>query len=84
LDFPARGGLLAQKKNWVLEDLLSNLDKAYQENIGVEFMHLPNIEECDWIRNRFEFLPQNPISNEKRIRNFDRFMWGIKFAKFIS
>jgi len=47
-------------------------------------MHLPNIEECDWIRNRFEFLPQNPLPDKKRIRNFDRFMWGIKFAKFIS
>lgn len=29
IDYPDRGGLLSQKKNWVLRDLLEQLDKAY-------------------------------------------------------
>lgn len=29
IDYPANGGLLSQKKNWVLADLLDGLDKAY-------------------------------------------------------
>jgi 2-oxoglutarate dehydrogenase E1 component len=68
----------------VLRDLLKNLDEAYCKNIGVEFMHIPHVDECDWIRNRFEFLPQRPLPFEKRIRNFERFLWADKFAKFIS
>lgn len=47
-------------------------------------MHIPSVEQCDWIRNRFEFLPQRPLPVEKKKRNFERFMWGIKFAKFIA
>ena len=47
-------------------------------------MHIPSTEQCDWLRNRFEFLPQRPLPVAKKVRNFERFMWGIKFAKFIS
>ena len=47
-------------------------------------MHIPHVAECDWIRNRFEFLPQRPLPDAKRVRNYERFLWTIKFANFLS
>jgi 2-oxoglutarate dehydrogenase E1 component len=82
IDYPYGGGLLSQKKTWVLKELLAGLDNAYQKKIGVDFMHIPSVEQCEWIRNKFEL--KKPLPDFKKRRNFERFLWGIKFAKYIA
>jgi len=49
-----KSGILAQKKIWKLKDIIAAYKTAYCGKIGVEFMHIPEKEVCDWIRVNFE------------------------------
>lgn len=37
-----------------LREILSRLEAAYCRHIGVEFMFINSLEQCNWIRKRFE------------------------------
>lgn len=50
------GGIFTRQKDWKLRDLIGAYEKAYCHKIGVEFMHIPDREICNWIRNNFEGL----------------------------
>lgn len=54
IDAPELAGLLRKKKHWKLKDLITAYQNAYCKKIGVEFMHIPDREECNWIRDKFE------------------------------
>lgn len=51
-----------------LREILSRLERAYCNKIGVEFMFINSLEQCNWIRERFE-TPNimNYTSEEKRL-----------------
>jgi len=48
------GGFLSMKKNWKLGELIKNLEKAYCGKISIEYAHITNQEEVQWLRDRFE------------------------------
>lgn len=54
VDVPELGGILSKKKNWTLRELISDLESAYTKKIGVEYMHISNREQCNWVRDNFE------------------------------
>lgn len=35
-------------------DILDRLENAYCNKIGVEFMFINSLEQCNWIRQKFE------------------------------
>ena len=37
-----------------LREILNRLEAAYCRHIGVEFMFINSLEQCNWIRKRFE------------------------------
>ena len=37
-----------------LKEILNRLEQAYCRHIGVEFMFINSLEQCNWIRKRFE------------------------------
>lgn len=37
-----------------LREILRRLENAYCRSIGVEFMFINSLEQCNWIRKRFE------------------------------
>lgn len=37
-----------------LREILNRLENAYCNKIGVEFMFINSLEQCNWIRERFE------------------------------
>ena len=84
IDVPELGGILSKKKEWTLRELNDVYTNAYSSKIGVEVMHIPNREECTWIRNKFELKQYNPISDERKIHILDRLLWTDEFAGFIS
>lgn len=51
VDVPMLGGLLQRKKDWTLREIDDALKNAYCQNIGVEYMHISDREQCNWIRN---------------------------------
>ena len=51
---PHWGGLLGQKGEWTLREIIGAMEKAYCGKIGVEYMHIPSRKQCNWIREKFE------------------------------
>ena len=53
-----------------LEEIISRLNNIYCKDIGVEYMHIENVEERDWFREKYESTVLDrkfPIEKEKRI-----------------
>lgn len=42
------------------------LQKIYCGNIGVEFMFINNLEQCDWIKKRFETPGVMSMTNDEK------------------
>lgn len=52
--------------------------------VGIQYVHIPIKEECDWIRERIEVpKPWNYTVDEKRMI-LDRLIWSESFEKFIA
>jgi 2-oxoglutarate dehydrogenase E1 component len=77
-------GLLSIKKKWKLRDLIEALEIAYCGSIGLEFMHIMELEECAWFRERFEEGYMDKISDEKRIQAYDRLAWACLYGDFMQ
>jgi 2-oxoglutarate dehydrogenase E1 component len=54
VDVPELGGILSKKKDWTLRELIKDLEEAYTKKIGVEYMHISDRGQCNWIRDKFE------------------------------
>jgi len=46
IDMPLMSGIIARQKEWILSDLIQALETAYCGKIGVEYMHIPHVEQC--------------------------------------
>ncbi len=50
----------------------------------MQYIHIPNRDECDWIRERIEIPnPWSYSQNEKRVI-LDRLIWSDSFERFIA
>lgn len=77
-------GFLAVKKNWKLRDLIDNLKKAYCGSIGVEYMHIQDVDECNWIRERFEEHVGDTPTEKELLHSYDRLCWAVTFGDFLQ
>lgn len=51
VDVNQMGGILSRQKDWKLKDLVAALRTAYCGKVGVEYMHIPHKDQCNWIRD---------------------------------
>src|SRR5216683_3834876 len=52
--------------------------------VGIQYVHIPDKDQCDWIRERIEVpKPWNYTLEEKRMI-LDRLIWSESFEKFIA
>ncbi len=59
-------GVFSNNKPMPLKDVISKLKSVYCESIGVEYMHLTDMAEKMWIRERFEISNQaTPVEQKK-------------------
>ncbi|HUF96507.1 MAG TPA: multifunctional oxoglutarate decarboxylase/oxoglutarate dehydrogenase thiamine pyrophosphate-binding subunit/dihydrolipoyllysine-residue succinyltransferase subunit [Ilumatobacter sp.] len=66
-----------------LGDLLGVLRDAYCRSIGVEYMHIQNTEEQDWVQRRVETkIPAT--SKEQVVRILERLNAAESFEKFLA
>ena len=66
-----------------LGDLLGVLRDAYCRTIGVEYMHIQNTDEQQWIQERFEGS-QDPPSKAQKHRILERLNAAESFEKFLA
>jgi len=66
-----------------LRDLIALLEKAYCGNIGIEFKHILNREEVNFILDKMENeWPNYKPSKEEKIDIFKRLYFASKFEQF--
>jgi len=67
-----------------LKDIISRLQNTYCNHIGVEFMFINNLEQCDWIKRRFETPGiQTMTHDEKRIL-MARLIRATRFEEYLA
>ncbi|PFH53356.1 hypothetical protein AMATHDRAFT_55273 [Amanita thiersii Skay4041] len=71
-------------KTMKLRDIIALCKRIYCGAVGIQYVHIPDKEECDWIRERVEVpKPWNYTVDEKRMI-LDRLIWSESFEKFIA
>ncbi|KAH7915168.1 thiamine diphosphate-binding protein [Hygrophoropsis aurantiaca] len=72
------------RKTMSLRDIIALLKRIYCGAVGIQYVHIPSTEQCDWIRERVEIpKPWNYTVEEKRMI-LDRLIWSESFEKFIA
>ena len=67
-----------------LRDIIKRLQETYSGNIGIEYMHIHDREECNWIRERIETPKQFTFSKEEKTVILDRLAWSALFEQFLA
>ena len=64
--------------------LLCLFERELGGAVGIQYVHIPDKDQCDWIRERIEVpKPWNYTLEEKRMI-LDRLIWSESFEKFIA
>ncbi|KDQ11098.1 hypothetical protein BOTBODRAFT_35635 [Botryobasidium botryosum FD-172 SS1] len=72
------------KSKMTLGEIVETCEKIYCGAVGIQYVHIPDKDQCDWIRERVETpRPWNYTIEEKRMI-LDRLMWSESFEKFIA
>jgi 2-oxoglutarate dehydrogenase E1 component len=65
VSLPQWGGILGkEKREWTLREIVAAMDAAYCGKIGIEYMHIPNREQCNYIREKIELRHETPMTKE--------------------
>lgn len=82
--FMASGFMSADRPKMKLRDLISRLKQTYAGTMAIEYMHIPDREMCNWIRERIETPEPFQFSREDKLRILDRLTWGDHFESFLA
>ncbi|KAH6907715.1 oxoglutarate dehydrogenase [Coprinopsis sp. MPI-PUGE-AT-0042] len=73
-----------ENKSMKLKDIIALCKRIYCGHLGVQYIHIPDKEQCDWLRERIEVpKPWNYTVDEKRMI-LDRLIWSESFEKFMA
>lgn len=67
-----------------LREIISICEQTYCGSYGVEYMHIPSREQCDWIRERVEIPQPYKYAVDEKRRILDRLIWAVSFEAFLS
>jgi 2-oxoglutarate dehydrogenase E1 component len=72
------------KERMTLREIIAACERIYCGSFGVEYIHIPDKEQCDWIRSRIEIPTPYKYSVDDKRRILDRLIWGSSFESFLS
>ncbi|XXQ30002.1 2-oxoglutarate dehydrogenase, mitochondrial [Plasmodiophora brassicae] len=67
-----------------LRALIEQLKQTYTRHIGVEYMHIPDRDQCNWIRDQIETAEPFSFAKEGCGRILDRLTWADHFERFLA
>jgi len=67
-----------------LRDIIDRLKEVYCRHIGVEFMFINNLEQCDWIKRRFETPGIMTMNKEDKRTLMARLIRSTRFEEFLA
>ncbi|KAJ6658656.1 hypothetical protein lerEdw1_019816 [Lerista edwardsae] len=66
-----------------LREIIRRLEMAYCQHIGVEFMFINDLEQCQWIRQKFETPGVMQFTNEEKRTLLARLVRSTRFEEFL-
>ncbi|XP_054916621.1 2-oxoglutarate dehydrogenase complex component E1 isoform X1 [Poeciliopsis prolifica] len=67
-----------------LREIIRRLEMAYCQHIGVEFMFINDVEQCQWIRQKFETPGIMQFSSEEKRTLLGRMIRSTRFEEFLQ
>ncbi|XP_030213982.1 oxoglutarate (alpha-ketoglutarate) dehydrogenase a (lipoamide) isoform X3 [Gadus morhua] len=67
-----------------LKDIIQRLEMAYCQHIGVEFMFINDLEQCQWIRQKFETPGIMQFTPEEKRTLLARTVRSTRFEEFLQ
>ncbi|CAN8103830.1 unnamed protein product [Discula destructiva] len=72
------------REKMTLREIVDACEKIYCSSFGVEFIHIPDREKCDWLRERIEVPKPFRYSHDEKRRILDRLIWSSSFESFLA
>lgn len=72
------------KKTLTLREIIENCERLYSNHYGVEYIHIPSKEQCDWLRERIEIPVPFKYSADQKRQILDRLIWACSFESFLA
>ncbi|KNE63048.1 oxoglutarate dehydrogenase (succinyl-transferring), E1 component [Allomyces macrogynus ATCC 38327] len=67
-----------------LREIVQTLQATYCGTIGIEYAHIPDRGQCDWLRERIEVPNRVAFSREDKHMILDRLIWSDSFERFVA
>ncbi|KAF8976851.1 2-oxoglutarate dehydrogenase E1 component [Entomortierella lignicola] len=77
-------GFLDKGSKQTLREIIDHLRTIYCGSIGIEYIHIPDRNRCDWIRQRVEVPRPYKYTLEEKTMILDRLIWSDSFERFVS
>ncbi|KAI8644778.1 oxoglutarate dehydrogenase, E1 component [Parasitella parasitica] len=71
-------------KELSLREIIDDLKKMYCGSIGIEYVHIPDRAQCDWIRARVEKPEPYKYTHKEKKMILDRLTWSDSFERFVA
>uniref|UniRef100_A0A4W3H9G5 2-oxoglutarate dehydrogenase-like, mitochondrial n=1 Tax=Callorhinchus milii TaxID=7868 RepID=A0A4W3H9G5_CALMI len=67
-----------------LREIIKRMETTYCQHIGLEFMFINDVEQCQWIRQKFETPGITKITNTEKRRLLARLIRSARFEDFLA
>ncbi|OCT72033.1 hypothetical protein XELAEV_18035017mg [Xenopus laevis] len=67
-----------------LREIIRRLENSYCQHIGLEFMFINDVEQCQWIRQKFETPGIMKFTNEEKRTLLARLIRSTRFEDFLA
>ncbi|KAI3398166.1 hypothetical protein diail_9788 [Diaporthe ilicicola] len=72
------------REKMTLREIIDACERIYCGSFGAEFIHIPDREKCDWLRERIEVPKPFTYSHDEKRRILDRLIWSSSFEAFLA
>ena len=80
-----QSGFLAENRpTRTLREILTRLKETYCGSIGYEYMHIPDGDKCNWIREKIETVDPPKYTQTEKLQILDRVAWSEMFETFLA
>lgn len=73
-----------QRDSMTLREIIGACERLYCGPYGVEYIHIPDRDQCEWIRSRIEVPNPYRYSIDDKRRILDRLIWSSSFESFLA
>ena len=73
-----------KEKSLPLREIINRLENVYCKSIGAEYMHINNLDQINWIRQKIESPGALTLENDDKRRLLARLSRSIGFEAFLA